>query len=208
MKPDRKRCSGQSVIESCIVVAITCLIFFGLFQVSQLFSAKAVLTYSAVAGARARMVGFNDFMVYKVVRAASIPNAGPMVTPTVTRGGGVSAMVSSSTPGALWDTALHAGSPTSPQYDLERSRIPLYLGSTRWGELPAILDYENWDDIGYAEGGSSADLILAEARQNYELVWPFARAFYADDHVHMDSSGDDAFIIRDKHYPLYLEVNE
>lgn len=208
MRPHRKNCAGQSILESCIVVAVTCLIFFGLFQVSQLYSAKAVLTYSAVAGARARMVGFNDFMVYKVVRSAAIPNAGPMVNPVMTRGGGIPAMVTGSRPGVFWNTALRSPSPSSPQYNIEQSRIPLYLGAERWGELPAILDYENWDDISYGEGGSTPDLVLAEAHQNYELVWPFARSFYADDHVRMDSSGESGMIVRDKHYPLYLEVNE
>ncbi len=205
MKTHRNSRAGQSLIESMIVVAITCLIFFGLFQVSQLYAAKAVLTYTANAAARSRMVGFNDFMVYKVTRAASIPNAGPIDNPDVARGGAMAGMIGSRTPGALWSFALGTGQPASPQYQVEQSRIPLYLGATRWGDLPAILDYENWDDIHYAEGGGSVDLILARVRQEYELRWPFVRAFYADDRVRMDSSGASDYIVREKHYPLYLE---
>lgn len=205
MKRNRDSRAGQSLIESMIVVTITCLIFFGLFQISQLYAARAVLTYTATAAARSRMVGFNDFMVHKVTRAASIPNAGPIETPTVQRGGALAATVSTETPGRLWDYALRGGQPSSPQYRVEQSRIPLYLGATRWGDLPAILDYENWDDIHYAEGGGSADLILARARQDYELVWPFVRAFYAGDRVRLDSAGASDYLVREKHYPLYLE---
>lgn len=205
MKPNRDSRAGQSLIESMIVVAITCLIFFGLFQISQLYAAKAVLSYTAAAAARSRMVGFNDFMVHKVTRAASIPNAGPIENPTISRGGALAALVATETPGRLWNHALRSGQPSSPQYQVEQSRIPLYLGATHWGDLPAILDYENWEDIHYAEGGGSEDLILARARQDYELVWPFVRAFYAGDRVRLDSAGDDDFIIREKHYPLYLE---
>lgn len=205
MSRTRTSRSGQSLIESMIVVVIVCLIFFGLFQVSQLYAAKAVLTLAANATARARMVGFNDFMVYKVARAATIPNAGRIETPDVTRSGGMANFIQTETPGVVWDVALHAGQPSSPQYQAEWSRIPLYLSATRWGDLPAILDYANWDDVFYAEGSGSADLILARVRQDYELVWPFVRAFYADDRVRMDSGGASGYVVREKHYPLYLE---
>jgi hypothetical protein len=205
VKRNRGSRAGQSLIESMIVVTITCLIFFGLFQISQLYAAKAVLAYTASAAARSRMVGFNDFMVHKVTRAAAIPNAGPIENPDIARGGQLTAMVQNETPGRLWSYALGIGQPVSPQYQIEQSRIPLYLGATRWGELPAILDYENWNDIHYAEGGGSEDLILARARQDYELTWPFVRAFYAGSRVDLDSSGDNTFLVREKHYPLYLE---
>lgn len=206
MSRTRTRRSGQSLIESMIVVVIVCLIFFGLFQVSQIYAAKAVLTLAANSAARARMVGFNDFMVYKVARAASIPNAGRIETPAVTRSGGMANFVQTETPGTVWNMALRAGQPGSPQYQMEWSRIPLYLSATRWGDLPAILEYENWDDIYFAEGSGSPDLILARVRQDYELVWPFVRTFYANDRVSLDSGGAGGFVVREKHYPLYLEA--
>lgn len=207
MIADRRGCRGQSIVEALIVVVIGCLICFGAFQVSQLYAGRAVLSYTAAAGARARSVGFNDFMVYKVVRAAAIPNAGRMVEPSVQRGGGLAALVSDPTPGRvgrLWQLAL-VSDPTSPQAAIERSRIPLYLGATRWGELPAILDYENWDDIHYIEGPGSDTLLMAGARQRYELVWPLVRAFYAGNRVTLRSGLEQEFLVRDKHYPLYLQ---
>lgn len=208
MKPERSSRAGQSVIESLIVITIGCLICFGVFQISQLYAAKAVLSYAAAAAARARGVGFNDFMVYKVTRAAAIPNAGPITEPAVSRGAGAMAAVAADRSrghvGRAMALAMLAD-PRSPQYEVERSRIPLYLGATRWGDLPAILDYENWDDIHYGEGPGSPELVLTSVRQNYELVWPFARAFYAGERVRLRSGVEQEFVVRDRHYPLYLE---
>jgi hypothetical protein len=127
-----------------------------------------------------------------------------MTTPTVTRGTALADMVRQETPGTLWSMAMAAGQPSSPQYALEQSLIPNYLEAERWGDLPGILDYDNWDDIVY-DPLESADLVLARVRQEYELVWPFVRAFYAGDRVNMDSSGETDYTIREKHYPLYLE---
>ncbi len=203
----RRGRGGQSLIESLIVVSIGCLLCFGVFQVSQLYAAKAVLSYTAAAAARARGVGFNDFMVYKVVRAAAIPNAGRMTEPAVQRGGGLAAVVADPQPGRvgrLWNLALRS-EPASPQYQIEQSRIPLYLGATRWGDLPAILDYENWDDIRYTEGPGSSELVLSATRQRYELRWPFVRSFYAANRVNLESGVGSEYVVRDKHYPLYLQ---
>jgi hypothetical protein len=201
--------AGQSLIESCFVVAVICLIFFGLFQISQLFAAKAILTYAAAAGARARTVGFNDFMVYKVVRAAAIPNAGRMTTPPYdpsgTAGG---AWWGAARPGEAWDRASTPGVPASAQYEIERSRIPDYLGTTRWSQLEGILDYERWDEIRFGEAPATEDFVEFNASQRYPLVYPFARAYYAADTVRL-ASGEphvNENIQRERHAPLYLDV--
>ena len=55
--------SGQSIIESSITVALISILFFGLVQMALLFTAKEVVTYAANKGARARTVGFNNFMI-------------------------------------------------------------------------------------------------------------------------------------------------
>ena len=64
---------GQALIESCLAIIVLCLVFAGLFQISQLFAAKEILDYSASRGARAKAVGFNEWMVRKVARVAAIP---------------------------------------------------------------------------------------------------------------------------------------
>ncbi len=194
------------MIEAAVVIAIACLIFFGLVQVSQLFAARAVTTYAAVAGVRARMVGFNTFMVYKVVRAASIPNAGAMTEPGYTRSGG-GGVWGTARPGSLWDFAVRSGSPRSPQYSVEQSRIPLYLGAEYINDLDAILDYENWDGVSFSETTMGSDIVGMRTRQSYPLVFPFHRTFYRGDDVTLYSTtrGEGAHVLREAHYPSYLE---
>jgi hypothetical protein len=177
-----------------------CLLLFGLLQISNLFAAREVLDYAAVAAARARAVGFNDFMVHKVHRVAAIPSAGRMTNPFFDRTGSLADRWRTERPGELWDFAL-ASSPTSPQYDIEASRIPLYLGAERWGELNPILDYEDWDTIRLSRLLETAsDTIQAVVRQDVPLRHPFHRAFYAADFV--EERGEAEI---DNHYPLYLE---
>ena len=73
--------AGQSLVESCLVIALISFIFMGLFQISRLSAAREVLQHAAARAARARTVGFNAWMVPKVVRVAAIPNAGRMTEP-------------------------------------------------------------------------------------------------------------------------------
>ena len=143
----------------------------------------------------------------KVVHAAAIPNAGGMVTPQKPEGSAGGAVWGDYSPGEAWARGL-SSRPGSPQLDLERSRIPLFLGSQRWGEMAAILDYERWDDVQYGQASAPPELVRMHARQDYPLNYPFARAFYAADEVRLDSAGGDAsvYVTRDQHYPLYLEV--
>lgn len=171
--------AGQTLIESVLVIALICLIFFGLFEVSQLFAHKEVLDYAAGRGARAKTVGFNQFMVFKTVRVGAIPNAGRLISPG------------------------YNGGPAS-EYAVETPLIPLYLGSRNAGELPAIMNYEEWDgshDVTYASPVFLADGTLhMEVRQQVPLKYPFHRAFYADDSV--DMTGQSRI---DNHYELYID---
>lgn len=191
-----KRKAGQTLLETCIIMMLLCLIFFGLIQLSQLSASKEILDYAAICGARARTVGFNDFMVHKVVRVASIPNAGALVEPAVNRPANPAAF--SGSPGTAWDFALQA-QPASPQYPAEMNRIPLYLGADNWGRLPGILDYENWDSIRHViddPGGAGLGLRTA---QEIPLWTPLHRLIYDGDTI--DLAGD---AILENHYPLYL----
>ncbi len=171
--------AGQSLIESVLVIALICLIFFGLFEVSQLFAHKEVLDYAAGRGARAKTVGFNQFMVYKTVRVGAIPNAGRLISPG------------------------YNGGPAS-EYTVETPLIPLYLGSRNAGELPSIMNYEEWDganDVTYAPPVSPGDGTLRmEVQQQVPLRYPFHRAFYAADSVHMTGAS-----IIENHFQLYID---
>lgn len=170
--------SGQSLIESCLVLALICLFFFGLFQVSQLFAAQEVLHYAAARGARAKAVGFNQFMVFKTIRVGAIPTAGRLTHPSYTGG----------------PAAEHA---------IERARIPLYLGAEDWGDLDPILEYEAWTGgaTNLTDVAALADGTLhLTMRHAMPLRLPFHRAFYDDDVVPM--TGEARL---DNHYPLYLD---
>ncbi len=188
--------AGQSLLETCIVMMVLCLVFFGLLQLSQLSAFKEVLDYAAACGARARTVGFNDFMVYKVVRVAAIPNAGRLLEPVIAPQPVPAPF--SDTPGQAWDYALRA-QPVSPQYPVESARIPLYLGGENWGRLPGILEYANWDAIGHDihdTGGLGLGLHTA---QDVPLWTPLHRLIYDGDTFPL---GGDSIL--ENHYPLYL----
>ena len=168
--------SGQGLIESCLVVALVCLILFGVFQVSQLFASQEILDYAAQKGARARTVGFNRFMVEKTIRVGAIPNAGVLVNPSYTGG-------------------------PAREHELETARIPLYLGADNEGRLRAILDYASWNTIQEGPHYSLANGTLLETvRQEVPLVYAFHRAFYSDDFVTL--AGTNTL---DEHYTLYLD---
>jgi len=201
--------SGQSLIEACIVVAILCLVVFCGVQMSQIFMTSEVLNHAAVCGARARSVGFNDFMVQKTIRAAAIPCAGAL------RGGYIN-VASSYDPyaitlngpnniGRAWDRALRLvpgrrGDAQDAAFqtfaDAERESIPLYLGSD-YGQ--SVLDYERWPTITYSLS-EGAYTVQARVRHDMPLVFPLHRAFFAGDSILMQGEAT-----MDNHYKLYLE---
>ena len=167
---------GQALIESCLVIAIVCLIFFGIFEISQLFAAQEVLDYAAGRGARAITVGFNDFMVRKTVRVGAIPNAGRMINP------------------------VYQGGPAA-EHTLEAARIPLYLGADNTGQLNAILDYERWDSIQLGVASSMGDGTFRYGVQQAVSLTnnPFSRAFYSAPSLTLDGEN-----YLDEHYTLYM----
>jgi len=213
----RGRLSGQALIESCLAIAIICLIFFGLLQVSQLFAAREVLFHAAARGARAKTVGFNRFMVSKSARVAAIPNSGRMVTPEyVNNDEQLRNMVATMRAGELWDATLRNWdddlgdlTPSSQQGGIERARIPDYLGSHNWATARHILDYQYWEpgepngiDLSLSSGGTSNSLLHVSVRQRYPMWVPMHRTFYAPD--------DDAVSLEgvcsiEKHYDLYID---
>jgi Flp pilus assembly protein TadG len=172
----RHSCRGQALIESCLVVALICLILAGLFQLLQLYAAKEILSYACARGARARTVGFNDFMARKSVMAAAIPNAGNMIFPET------------------------AGGPAA-QMAMEHARIPIYL-SAEWSRLNGILQYEDWETINYNYTEDSSHLLRFAVSQDFPLrFFPvFFRAFHGADSVPLNTE-----LYLDNHAALYLE---
>lgn len=193
----RRAKSGQAIVESAIVVIIMSLILFGLLEVSRLFMGQEIVNYAATVGARAHAVGFNDFMIYKTVRVATIPVAGRLTNPGAPQRGTTWAGLE---PGQKWEAAV-AAQPSSLQYDqVESVRIPDYLATERWGEQDGVLNYEEWDDVVFSTVDNGPTLVNANVRKDVQLKFPFRRAFWPDDDLR--TVGE---VTMDSHYQLYLE---
>ena len=197
---------GQSLIESCLVLGLICLIFMGLLQISLLFAGRETLYHAAARGARARTVGFNWWMVRKAVRAAAIPNAGRMLTPDYDPADPqLQAAVASLRPGELWDTVLHNGLvPPTTQVDLEQARVPFYMGSQNSQQAQYILDYEDWDTLDVtvdtmpsAQGTPQVHVTVA---QDFPLRIPLSHAYYDNDDVRLEG---ECYL--ENHFPLYID---
>lgn len=188
----RRRCKGQSIIESALVIMVMSMICLGVLQVSQLFMAQEVLHNAAASGARAKAVGFNNFMIDKVVRAATIPTAGRITNPVYNHVSNFPAWrENGNTISDLWNRALYSGVSGTAQSGIEVYRIPMYLGANSYGELGGILDYEDWDTVDYPRVRvTSSRMARVTVGQDFPLKFPLHRAFYADDEMRFQSQAE------------------
>jgi hypothetical protein len=205
------RRTGQSLVESCLAVAVICLVFMGLLQIALLLTGREVMVRAAERGARARTVGFNWWMVYKVVRAAAIPNAGKMLVPGYNNPGiDLRNRMAREKPGEIWASAV-AAQPSSGQFEqVERGLIPQYLDSWNDPRARNILHYERWDDVRILDGmsmppppgGDDAlpDVLHFAVEQHYPLWVPIHRAFFAADSVPLRGDYDI-----ENHYKHYVD---
>lgn len=204
-----QRCAGQSLIEACLALLILCLVFMGFFQVSQLIAARQVLYHAAARGARAKMVGFNRFMVDKAILVAAIPNAGRMIQPDIpNEDAELREWLATERAGVVWDRVLASDPGIADVHEIERARIPEFMGSEHWSWARAILDYEHWDTVeasvpGIMNDGAPLDV---RVRQQIDLRRLFGvgvyRTFYADDTLELEGQSR-----LEAHYPLYIEDN-
>lgn len=209
---------GSAIVESCLVMAVLCLILFGILQVSYLVAARNVINYSAVATARAAAVGMNDFMLHKVSHYAAIPAAGPIYTP---QGFGRERPAGEST-GAVWDNAIsRKRNPRSQLGDYEVGVKEAYhlAGVTRFFN---ILDYENWQrDESTVHGDyirDEDDLLTVRVRQRVPLAMPFSKLFFARNRTvkaHRNGEMDiypaaqlEATVVIEDHSAFYLHTDE
>ena len=166
---------GQSMIETVIVLFFLCIVFFWVYEYTGLLTRHTVLDYAAARAARARTVGFNDFMITKTVRIATMSTAGACETKD-DEGNGLST-------GTLV------------------SRMGSYLEAESEGDTKGILDFDLWDSdkLGWSAdepGGENAELTIH--------VWQ-RRPLYdtGDDAEDLHEVRGEAGI--ESHYPLYLQ---
>ena len=148
----RKRpCSrkGQAMLESIIALVFLFIIFFLVLDYAELLKTRTVMDYAAARGARARAVGFNDFMVTKTLRIASMSVAGRCLT-----------------------TELTGGFPSAAFLN---SRAGSYLETESESYTKGILDFELWDSGKFSwnaiesYNGRQGDVVL-QVRQLHPLL--------------------------------------
>ena len=117
------------MVETVLAVLVVSFVFFVLFNLSHLLTGKILVEHAAMRVARARAVGFNDFMCVKAARVAVIPVAGRRLWPEE----------------ESFTTAN------------ELARVRTYLESPDASRANGLLEYENWHtmDVDAGDGGQS-----------------------------------------------------
>ena len=77
----RRAHGGQSMLETVLAVFFVTFVFYALFELSRLVAARILADHAAARAARAKAVGFNDFMCRKSARVALIPVSGRRLWP-------------------------------------------------------------------------------------------------------------------------------
>lgn len=135
------------MVETIIVMFFVCLVFFAAYEYANLLTAHTILDYAAARAVRARTVGFNDFMITKTVRVATMSAAGNCRT----QGDD--------------GTALSTGTLVS--------RMGSYLESENEADTDGILDFELWDGdkLGWTcmQSGDSVSELKMQVRQRRPL---------------------------------------
>ena len=177
------RRGGQAMLESIIAMIVILLLFLALFNLSDQIRAKLLVENAAAKCARARAVGYNDFMVRKIARLSTMPAAGKCLTPADSDGGTLSLQ--------------------SRYY-----KIDDYLMSEYEAQSDAILDFELWRDgntfIHATSGNSPATATVTQRRPDVSGLNALATGKKNEDadgnHVVISSSATV-----EAHYPDYLQ---
>ena len=122
--------SGQAMIETVLAVLVISFLFFALFKLSHMLTGKIMLEHAAMRVARARAVGFNDFMCVKAARVAVIPVAGKRLWP---------------------EEELREG--------VDIARVRTYLESPDGARARGLLEYEGWQRLGVDPGDGGMSVV-------------------------------------------------
>ena len=111
--------AGQAAVETMLAVLVVTFVFLALFRLSHMLTGKILVEHAAMRVARARAVGFNDFMCTKAARVAVIPVAGKRLWPE--------------------DESFSVAN--------ELARVRTYLESPDGARARGLLDYEGWSRL-------------------------------------------------------------
>ena len=137
------------MLESIIAMFFLVFVFFLVVDYAELLKTRTVMDYAAARGARARAVGFNDFMVTKTLRIATMPVAGECLTAkSLSRSLDASFLI---------------------------SRSGSYLEAEHENETQGILDFELWNPSKFnwsaaeSDNGQQGDVNMT-VRQRHPLL--------------------------------------
>lgn len=132
---------GQATVETVIAVLAVTFVFFVLFRLSHLLLGKIMLEHAAMRVARARAVGFNDFMCLKAARVAAIPISGRRLWPEERFGEG-----------------------------METGRVRVYMESPDEPRARGLLEYEGWHflKVNASTGDPSTTALRDDTFRNLE----------------------------------------
>ena len=157
--PSRRTRSGQAYLETFLVLLVLLLVLFGLLQVALSYGDREVLHHAAARAARAKAVGFNDWMATKAARVAASPSCGHLLSDGLGYDAGTGGTAA----------------------DFERERIPEYLAAENYARSQYILDYEEWSrgSLRVQTSGSlfGGGVLHASADFDAPLRMPFAGWF-------------------------------
>lgn len=117
------------MLETVIAVLIITSTFLVLFKLSHALTGKILLEHAAMRVARARAVGFNDFMCRKTARICVIPVAGERLKP---------------------------GKNDERSDISEPALARMYLRTPTGGYADGLLKYAKWDDLRVTPGQGGA----------------------------------------------------
>lgn len=169
------------MLETAIAVLFVTFLFLCLFQVTQMLSAKVLLDHAAARAARAKAVGFNDWMCLKSARVAMIPVAGKLLWPEYDdEYSGMGRF------GVTW-------------------RVPDYLASENEPLARGILEYERWNTMDFWVKSGYGISSEAEAYLSIGIPRFYARNAESD----FDGYGGGEVEIEgeakiESHYPFYM----
>ena len=132
------------MVETVLAVLVVSFAFLALFRLSCLLTDKILLEHASMRVARARAVGFNDYMCRKAARVAVIPVAGKRT----------------------WPEGEDFGEAT------ELGRLSAYLASDNEAEARGILEYERWGGLEVSPGDGT-DATVALGFDLFDGAWTF-----------------------------------
>lgn len=171
------------MLESIIAMIAILLLFLALFNLSDQVRARLLVENAAAKCARARAVGYNDFMVQKIARLSTMPVAGKCLTTADAEG-----------------TSL----PLQSRY----GKIDDYLMSEYEAQADAILNFDLWQEgrtlVHATAGNSPATATITQLRPDLSGLDALAAGKKSENANRDNGIAISASATVEAHYPDYL----